>query len=346
MRSSNAERRFPSAAGAQNSPGLLNEWVKPNQLVIGQTRNSSVTTGLNRHHQQPGVREDYNQQDSGLSRFALVNFARPKPSNLSQILSNFPSENSKKEEEDRTIRYAASVNPDFLSRVVQEIRANSHLYEKPCMIVREREHGDGHAHAKCEIILFAWGGECLVRQACVICMELIDLYQGYRLKCKDFICHPCLFKLFEYAITFESLYPPRCGGEEITLDWLFMNRFDGTFEGRDLMFRYREKSEEFLAADRTYCAIPSCSAFIKQNLIMPLKFAQCGVCGSFTCTICKNAMGSEECCVESVFEAEAKKSGWKKCFKCKTWIEKVEGTCDQMVYASTKFTLECYADEL
>lgn len=243
----------------------------------------------------------------------------------------FPSEDKKEEEEERTIRYAASIHSDLKRKVVQEMRVQSYKSKGPCMIVREREHGDGHANTRCEIIVFAWGGECLIRQECVVCRDLIDLYQGYRLECDDVICRPCLFKLLENAISTETLYPPSCGGQEITLEWFFMNRLDSTDAGRDLLSRYRDKRGEYLTGDRTYCAMPSCSTFIKKEPIALSKFVQCEACLSFTCTKCKNLNGSTECCVKTAFDIEAEERGWKQCYQCSTWIEKIVGTCDHMM---------------
>lgn len=243
----------------------------------------------------------------------------------------FSSEDKKEEEEERTIRYATSIHPDLKRKVIQEMRVQSYKSKGPCMIFREREYGAGHANTRCEIIMFAWGGECLIRQECVVCRDLVDLYQGYRLECHDVICQPCLFKLLENAISTETLYPPSCAGQEITLEWFFMNRLDSTDAGRDLLSRYRDKRVEYLTVDRTYCAVPSCSTFIKKEPIALSKFAQCTACLSFTCTKCKNLNGSAECCVKTAFDIETEKQGWKKCYRCSTWIEKIVGTCDHMM---------------
>ena len=252
-----------------------------------------------------------------------------RPSRSKTII--FPSEDKKEEEEERIIRYAASIHSDLKRKVIQEMRVQSCKSKGPCMIVREREHGDGHANTRCEIIMFAWGGECLIRQECVVCRDLINLYQGYRLECDDVICRPCLFKLLENAISTETLYPPSCGRQEITLEWFFMNRVDSTDAGRDLLSRYRDKRGEYLTIDRTYCAMPSCSTFIKKEPIELSKFVQCEACFSFTCTKCKNLSGSAECCVKTAFDIETEKRGWKKCYQCSTWIEKIVGTCDHMM---------------
>lgn len=330
---------FPAWDGAKNTSSTTPDFSAVDKLIkdfksatFGAPVVQQPSTSL------PSTRLDREQSNVIDEIIDLIDLDRSRPNSTASLgeLSPpksglLPSWEKKQQEEERTIRYAASIHPDLERRAIQEITANSSRYKEACMIVLEREHGDGHGHTKCEVIMFARGGECLIRQDCVVCRDLVDLYQGYRLQCEDVICQPCLFKLFENAISTEALHPPNCGGQEITLEWFFMNRLDNTDAGRDLMIRYRDKREEYLTVNRTYCAKPACSTFIKPKTIMLSKYLQCEVCLLFTCTKCKNLSDSPECCVMTAFDAEAKQHGWKKCFRCSTWIEKVDGTCDHMM---------------
>ncbi|KAI6807940.1 hypothetical protein KC332_g13203 [Hortaea werneckii] len=79
---------------------------------------------------------------------------------------------------------------------------------------------------------------------CIACGDDKDFFDVARVPCKNKheYCRECLAELFRLSLTDESLFPPRCDGAEIPLDYLS-------------------------TANRVYCHDPSCAIWIPKSLI-------------------------------------------------------------------------------
>ncbi|KZL65447.1 IBR finger domain-containing protein [Colletotrichum tofieldiae] len=87
-----------------------------------------------------------------------------------------------------------------------------------------------------------------------------DLYENHG--CRDMYCSDCLRNLFESSINDEALFPSRCCGHTVPIEDILENLFSEEF-----VETFRAKLVEYLTTDRTYCHIPTCSAFIPPTTI-------------------------------------------------------------------------------
>lgn len=101
---------------------------------------------------------------------------------------------------------------------------------------------------------------------------------------------------------------------------------------RDLTTELTQKQIELQTADRTYCSVPACSAFIGAEHHISDRHATCPACESLTCLLCKAAAHTGDCPVDEAFQEllfAAGAWGWKRCAWCKAMIERVDG-CNEM----------------
>ncbi|KAF2172433.1 hypothetical protein M409DRAFT_50133 [Zasmidium cellare ATCC 36951] len=85
-------------------------------------------------------------------------------------------------------------------------------------------------------------------------------------RCDANYCYQCLHEYFLNALDSPSLFPPRCCC--LIQLYTLLPSFDA-----DKAARYREMLEEWLCNEKTYCPVPTCSAFIPERLIPPSKQA-------------------------------------------------------------------------
>lgn len=150
---------------------------------------------------------------------------------------------------------------------------------------------------------------------CQVCTDRKAFFDVAELPCKHNYCRRCLVRLFEDALTDESLFPPRCCQEPIPL-----SRVRG-FIGSKMTVLFEKKSIEHSDPYRTYCAIPSCSQYVMPDMV-DMYIGTCKACMNRTCTLCKR-LAHEGVCLnetEEVLEIAAAQ-GWRRCYRCHTMVE-------------------------
>ena len=170
-----------------------------------------------------------------------------------------------------------------------------------------------------------------VKKTCVACHEPVEYFAAVYAPCGHDYCKACITQLFSMATIEESLFPPRCCGEPIPMvcaDVFFTQDFITAFEA---------KKYEWSIPNRTYCAQPSCGAFIPPSAI-ELDFGVCPSCALQTCTICKGPAHEGEDCLEdpstkSLIET-AEAARWQQCYQCNRYIELILG-CNHMEYVKS-----------
>ena len=166
------------------------------------------------------------------------------------------------------------------------------------------------------------------RHECASCGDHRRAFETFRAPCRHYYCLECLNQLFELSTTDETLFPPRCCRQEISLTSvrLYLNE--------ELVQRFRQKVIEFQTSDRTYCSQPTCSAFITPDSITAER-ATCSSCFTTTCTICKGTSHDGDCpadtATQQMLEA-AREQGWQRCYNCRRVVELDVG-CNHMTYA-------------
>jgi hypothetical protein len=144
--------------------------------------------------------------------------------------------------------------------------------------------------------------------------------------CDHEYCRDCLQALFRAALTDESLFPPRCCRQPIPLDTI------RTFLNSELVHAFIDKKLEFDTPNKTYCAIPICSTFIRSTNIAN-NVGTCHRCHFETCTLCKEAAhGRAECPhdpeAQQILEM-VRENGWQRCYTCSSVVELKYG-CNHM----------------
>ncbi|KAI1917289.1 hypothetical protein LOZ12_002920 [Ophidiomyces ophidiicola] len=151
---------------------------------------------------------------------------------------------------------------------------------------------------------------------CSVCLDTMQLHQIIRLDCHHRYCHDCLKNLFMRSTTDQTLFPPKCCRQQIPLSFVLHELSAGELE------QFQNAEAEFSTKDRTYCSNRDCGKFIPPSRIISDR-AECGNCGSATCTMCKTPYHSNDCPADLALQAIlelAMSERWKRCFSCKAMV--------------------------
>ncbi|KAK8175100.1 hypothetical protein IWX90DRAFT_475043 [Phyllosticta citrichinensis] len=161
-----------------------------------------------------------------------------------------------------------------------------------------------------------------IYQQCAACLEDKKHFECARTPCGHYYCADCIEHLFLDAVKDETLYPPRCCRTEIPLD--SARKFLSMRTERDFM----RKAPEWETKNRTYCARPKCSAWIRPHRIRN-DLADCPSCRSRTCTICKAGAHGDRDCPQDKETQQLLEMGqdnkWQRCHQCRRLISLSSG---------------------
>ena len=173
-----------------------------------------------------------------------------------------------------------------------------------------------------------WNNDAVIgiRKRCTSCDKPVAYFAAVYAPCGHDYCKDCIKRLFLMAIRDELAFPPRCCRQFIPLaaaEVFFTAEFTQYF---------KDKAVEITTPNKTYCAWPTCSAFIPSGNING-ETAICPDCGLWVCTICKNRTHQGRDCPEDTALNElldtAKQAGWQRCYRCKRFVELSLG-CNHM----------------
>ena len=179
-------------------------------------------------------------------------------------------------------------------------------------------------------------GSNTTRHECTACGEHHRAFETFRTSCGHHYCQACLSELFDLSITDETLFPPRCCRQPISLTAARL------YLSPDLVGRFQQKAVEFQSSDRTYCSRPTCSAFITAAHIDGER-GTCTACFQQTCTICKGNSHDGDCPQDTATQqvlAAAAAEGWQRCYNCRRLVELDIG-CNHMTYVFCACTPLC-----
>ncbi|KAH8814946.1 hypothetical protein F5884DRAFT_666856, partial [Xylogone sp. PMI_703] len=150
-------------------------------------------------------------------------------------------------------------------------------------------------------------------------------------------CRTCIRMLFEQSMTDESIFPPRCCREPITISSV------QRFLTKDIKRRYNRKRIEFRTRNRTYCHSRKCAAFIRPSRV-EVAVATCKSCGLKTCTFCKAKGHKGDCApdphLKKVLDL-AKTMNWQRCPSCKAVVERIDGCRHISCRCGAHFCYQC-----
>lgn len=157
---------------------------------------------------------------------------------------------------------------------------------------------------------------------CIACYDQTPPSNSITCPCSHTFCKECLVQLVKSLKGDESLYPLRCCKENhIPISensWLFDAEF---------IREYEMKMMEYGTKDRTYCHVPTCSAFIppREDKVHVLS---CNRCSSKTCRLCKEKSHRGRCRRDAQNEEVMemmKENNWQQCRECRRVVERESG---------------------
>ncbi|KXT08387.1 hypothetical protein AC579_7305 [Pseudocercospora musae] len=152
---------------------------------------------------------------------------------------------------------------------------------------------------------------------CIACGDEKDFFEVARVPCKHEYCRPCLEDLFSLSMKDETLFPPRCDGQEIPL------RSVRLFLPSQLAKEFDAKYNELSTKNRTYCHDRACETFIPAQSIEN-DIAACPRCRKTTCTMCKMPSHSGDCPEDEALQQlleTTEQQQWQRCPTCKAIVE-------------------------
>ncbi|KXS96476.1 hypothetical protein AC578_6324 [Pseudocercospora eumusae] len=152
---------------------------------------------------------------------------------------------------------------------------------------------------------------------CIACGDEKDFFEVARVPCNHEYCRPCLENLFSLSMKDETLFPPRCDGQEIPLRSV---RF---FLPSQLAKDFDTKYTELSTKNRTYCHDRACETFIPAQSI-DNDIATCPSCRKTTCTMCKMPSHSGDCPEDEALQQlleTTEQQQWQRCPTCKAVVE-------------------------
>lgn len=158
-------------------------------------------------------------------------------------------------------------------------------------------------------------------RTCIACGEEKDFFEVIRVPCDHEYCRGCIETLFTVSMKDESLFPPRCDKQEITLEWV------RPFISHKLATEFETKYEELSTKNRTYCHEPTCATFIPEESING-DIATCPECMKTTCKMCKSPSHTGDCPEDEALQQlidTADTHQWQRCQQCAAMVELEQG---------------------
>ncbi|PSS15017.1 hypothetical protein M430DRAFT_104742, partial [Amorphotheca resinae ATCC 22711] len=165
------------------------------------------------------------------------------------------------------------------------------------------------------------------------CQDQFPITELVQASCSHEYCQDCSTALFTHAIKDQSMFPPKCCGQPITLESV------RKFLTAELIDDFKRTKEERDTPNRTYCSNKTCSAFLKPiETRKPATLCvddnlTCSSCGTITCTICKGAAHYGDCPADTNLQRAletATENNWKRCKACGQIVERIDG-CNHMI---------------
>lgn len=154
---------------------------------------------------------------------------------------------------------------------------------------------------------------------CASCFNEMPKLRLYTAPCGDDYCRGCLQELFTLSYADESLFPPRCCRQAISVD----SEIIALFLTKDQRDQYELRRIEVSTTHRIYCSNTACAMFIPPSKIVG-NVATCSKCSTITCSGCKRASHTGDCEGDEDLKktlALAEEEGWRRCSGCQNMVQ-------------------------
>lgn len=160
-----------------------------------------------------------------------------------------------------------------------------------------------------------------IHRRCEACRDEHKFFDVARAPCNHEYCRGCLQELFEASLIDETLFPPRCCRQPISMERVRL------FLPSKTVKEFAKKRIEFETPNRTYCSAARCSIFIPPAQI-DNGIGACQECGTRTCITCKGGAHGGDCPEDVALQevlAQAAENGWQRCYSCWRLVELERG---------------------
>lgn len=185
--------------------------------------------------------------------------------------------------------------------------------------------GRGESSSRAHRTNKANSSETTNKMICTACCEAKHSFDILHALCGHDYCRDCITSFFNLSTSEESVFPPRCCQQEISVD------LAREMLSPELRTRFLKATEEFRTPNRLYCFSSSCSELIPRSQIAG-DIGTCQICSERTCALCKSAAHNGDCPQDPTLQQVIETGDslkWQRCFNCGGMIEKVYG-CNHM----------------
>ena len=173
-----------------------------------------------------------------------------------------------------------------------------------------------------------------LQEICTSCRDVSS--NAIRVPCSHHYCLTCLEQFFELAIADQSVFPPRCCSEAISI-------VSVSFFLKPIVVQtFDKKKIEFETRDKVYCSSRRRSTFIPPSNIVK-DIGTCPKCNVKTHTLCKSKAHAGKCSQDASIEEVmdlARDNYWQRCYRCWALVDSVDG-CDQIAYFRISGSVYC-----
>ncbi|KAI9727929.1 MAG: hypothetical protein M1828_005334 [Chrysothrix sp. TS-e1954] len=177
---------------------------------------------------------------------------------------------------------------------------------------------------------------------CIVCFD--ETQPTIRLGCAHHYCQSCLKDMVKSSLSAAGTFPPKCCLMALPVTSLESHL------GKELVQGYLAKKMEMETENRTYCSNKTCSAFIPpSSYSQSSQFAvvECPECSQWTCVRCKQQNHDGDCppgltaAEDQAVVDMALKSGWQRCYRCRSMIELTDGCVELQCTCGATFCYRC-----
>ena len=180
-----------------------------------------------------------------------------------------------------------------------------------------------------------------LKRYCQICQNELSKEELMNniLECNHYFCDSCFYEYLKEKININNIENINCpyeSCETILYDKFIQSHLINDIPLLDKYLKFKQRKQLILNPNVTLCPYPNCESYALKN--QNNKYVICKKGHKFCLDCLKEWHGKEECKIQTdkKFEEWRNSKNVKKCPKCKTYIEKIDG-CNHMTCSNCKY---------